>query len=191
MKKIILASTSERRKDLLESIGLKFTVVASPYEEDMTLYKDPEIMVREFSQGKARGLKEKYPNHIIIGADTIVYFDDIIFGKPRDKEDALQILSILQGKKHTVYTGYTILDSETEKEITEVVKTEVTFAPLTREEILSYYSKSSLLDKSGAYTIQNLGASFVESITGEYSNVVGIPLASIRKTLKEFGINIL
>lgn len=191
MKNIILASTSPRRKALLESAGLEFQVVHSPYEEDITLYSDPHTMVHEFSRAKARALREQYGNHLIIAADTIVYFEGVIFGKPKDKEEALSMLLKLQGKTHTVYTGFTILDTETGKEITDVVTTQITLAPLSQREILSYFEKTPLLDKAGAYAIQGYGASFTQKVEGEYSSVVGLPMARLREMLKEFEVFLL
>lgn len=191
MKKIILASSSPRRKELLESVGLVFDVVSSPYEEDLTLHAEPERMVTEFSKGKAYAIKEAYPEHIIIAADTIVFFQGSIYGKPKNKEDAVAMLTALQGEKHVVYTGYTIVDTKTENEVTEIVKTEIKLTPLTKDEILRYMEKVPLLDKAGAYAIQGYGATFTEYIVGEYSNVVGLPMASIRMSLKKFGIELL
>lgn len=190
-KQIILASTSARRQELLESVNLQFTVAASPYEEDLTLHEDPETMVREFSQGKARAIANDYPESIIIAADTIVYFENQIFGKPKGKEDALRMLSALQGKTHVVYTGYTIIDTSSKKEVTKVVKTEIKLAELSRKEIEHYFENTPLLDKAGAYAIQGFGATFTEKITGEYTNVVGLPMASLRESLKGFGIELL
>ena len=191
MKKIILASTSERRKELLQSTGLEFIVVASPYQEDMSRHDDPEVLVSDFSQGKARALVDTNPNAIIIGADTIVYLNGVIYGKPKDKNEALSMLASLQGKQHVVYTGYTVIDSETKKEVTKVETTEITLGPLSGSEIEAYFQKVPLLDKAGAYAIQGVGATFTESIKGEYSNVVGLPMASLRITLKEFGVELL
>ena len=191
MKRIILASTSPRRKELLESIGLNFEVVPAKYDEDMIGHVDPEKVVRTFSYEKAASLKSDFPDALIIGADTIVYIDGTVYGKPQTKEQAHEMLASLSGKIHTVYTGYTILDTASAKYVTEVVKTEIKLATLSDKEIETYYIKVPPLDKAGGYAIQGYGAIFTEWIKGEYSNVVGLPLCSFTSSLKEFGIELL
>ncbi len=191
MRNIVLASSSARRKSLLESVGLPFEAVNSPYEEDLSLFHDPSEMVTVFSREKARAVKNAYRDHVIISADTIVFFEGAIFGKPRNKEEALSMLRKLQGKKHSVYTGVTVLDSKTGKELTEVVTTGITLSRLTEREIQSYFEKTPLLDKAGGYAIQGYGATFTAQVEGEYSNVVGLPMAKLREMLKEFEIYIL
>lgn len=191
IRNIILASSSARRKSLLESVGLNFEAVNSPYEEDLTLFSDPFEMVTVFSREKARAIRGIYRDHIIIAADTIVFFEGVIFGKPKDKEEALSMLRRFQGKKHTVYTGVTVLDSKTGKEVTEVVTTDIMLSHLSEREIQSYFEKTPLLDKAGAYAIQGYGATFTARVEGEYSNVVGLPMAKLREMLKEFNIYLL
>ena len=151
MRNIILASSSPRRKALLESVGLEFETVSSPYREDLSLFTNPEEMVSRFSKEKARALREQFGDHLIIAADTIVYYENKIYGKPKDKEEALSILRLLQGKTHTVYTGFTILDTKTGKEVTEVVTTQITLAQLSEREIVNYFEKVPLLDKAYQY----------------------------------------
>lgn len=191
MRKIILASTSPRRKELLESVGLQFDVVHAKYEEDMSGHIDPEKVVRMFSYEKAASLTSDYPDALIIAADTIVHINDTVYGKPSSLEEAKTMLASLSGKIHTVYTGYTVLDTKTDIYKTEVSKTEIKLAELTSENIETYFKKVPPLDKAGAYAIQGLGSTFTEWIKGEYTNVVGLPLASLTKTLKEFGIDLL
>lgn len=191
MKRVILASTSPRRKELLESIGLVFEVVPAKYDEDMTGHIDPEKVVRTFSYEKAASLKADFPDALIIAADTVVYIDETVYGKPRDYEEAKQMLAHLAGTSHTVYTGFTILDSATNKAITQVEHTQITLTPLTDSQIEAYFKKVPPLDKAGAYAIQGMGATFTKEIVGEYSNVVGLPLCSVTAALREFGIELL
>lgn len=189
--RIVLASSSPRRKELLTGVGLDFIAVESPYEEDMTGHTDPEHVVRLFSTEKARALLSQYSDSLIIAADTVVSFQGKVFGKPKSYEDAITMLTQLQGNRHTVYTGVTVLHGPSEKVTTRVVSTEITLAPLSSEEIRRYFEKVQTLDKAGAYAIQGIGATFTQSITGEYSNVVGLPLCALREMLKEFGIDLL
>lgn len=191
MKNIILASTSPRRKDLMSYTGVPFTVVASPYEEDMSKHTDPHTLVMEFSQGKVHAVSQNYPNSIIIGADTVVAVDDKVFGKPKDKTEGIEMLTQLQGRSHFVYTGFTVLDTANGKEKTQVVESKLEFTPLTKQEIESYLSKVDFLDKAGSYAIMDLGNVFTKRIEGEYSAVVGLPMASLRLVLKEFGVELL
>jgi septum formation protein len=191
MRNIILASTSPRRKELLESIGVVFHVVPAKYDEDMTGHVDPEKVVRTFSYEKAASLQSDYPDALIIAADTIVYINETVYGKPSTLDEAKNMLVSLSGKIHTVYTGYTVLDTKTGVHKTEVSKTEIKLAELTSVNIEAYFAKVPPLDKAGAYAIQGLGGTFTEWIKGEYTNVVGLPLYSLTKTLQEFDIDLL
>lgn len=191
MKKIILASQSPRRKQLLEQIGLKFEIDPSNYEEDMTLKMEPNKLAEFLSLGKAKDVAQKHKDSIIISADTIVAIDGEVFGKPKTSERAKYMLQKFSGKAHSVITGFTIIDTEANKEITKSVETKVYFKNLSEKEIDAYIATGEPLDKGGGYAIQGLAALFVEKIEGDYFNIVGLPILSLTIELKDFGINIL
>jgi septum formation protein len=191
MKKIILASASPRRKEILRMTGLKFSVFASDYEEDLNLKLRPRALARFLSRKKAESVAHKYKNAIIITADTFIAFKNRILGKPRNAKEAGQMLRILSGKSHSVITGFTIMDTASGKILSRSVKTEVYFKKLGRQEINAYVKSGEPLDKAGAYAIQGLGAVFIEKIEGDFFNVVGLPLCALTASLKEFGVHVL
>lgn len=186
--KIILASASPRRKELLGQIGWEFTVQVSQVEEIITKTHPGEI-VEELSALKARAVFERTTGDVlVIGADTVVANKGEVLGKPADKEDAVKMLTALQGKTHEVYTGVTmcVRQGEEEREKTFYECTEVKFYPMSKEEIQWYVDTSEPMDKAGSYGIQGLGGRFVESIRGDYSNVVGLPVAKLYQQWKCF-----
>jgi septum formation protein len=191
MKKLILASASPRRKEILESVGLKFGICVSNYEEDLGMKKEPRTLARFLSRKKAEEVADKHKNAIIIAADTFIVFRDKLLGKPHTAKEAVRMLTMLNGKAHSVITGFTVLDTGTKKRVSKSVETKVYFRKLTQKEIKAYVNTKEPLDKAGAYAIQGLGALFVEKIEGDFLNVVGLPLAALSETLKGFGINIL
>jgi septum formation protein len=191
MKRIILASASPRRKELLEQIGLRFEVEPSDYEEDIVPGSEPHEMARKLSLGKARAAARKHRNAIIIAADTFVVFGDRILGKPRTDAEAREMLRALNGQAHSVITGFTILDTETGKVLSRSVETRVHMRKLTLKEIDSYVRTKEPLGKAGGYAIQGLGAVLIERIEGDYSNVVGLPLSALAESLREFGVHAL
>ena len=191
MKKIILASQSPRRKQLLEQIGLKFEIEPSNYEEDMTLEMTPEKLVEHLSLGKAKDVAGRHKDAIIISADTIVAMDGEVFGKPKTAERAKEMLEKFSGKAHTVLTGFTVIDGETGKQISKCVATKVYFKNLSEKEIDAYIATGEPLDKGGGYAIQGLAALFVEKIEGDYFNIVGLPILPLTEELKNFGVEVL
>jgi septum formation protein len=191
MRNIILASTSPRRKALLEQIGLKFTVDDRTHEDTGLVGLEPNELVKAISLKKAQSVVGYYPDAIIIAADTIGVVDRRIIGKPRSKQDARAMLALLSGRAHTVITGFTVLDTLTQKSISRSVQTSVYMKWMTATEIDAYLNTGEPLDKAGAYAIQGLGAVLVEKIEGDYFNVVGLPLCALTEVLKEFGINVL
>jgi septum formation protein len=191
MKRIILASASPRRKELLEKIGLKFEVEPSDYAEDMSSGLSPDELARAISLEKARVVASKHKNAIVIAADTFIVFRGKIMGKPGTEAEARKMLMILRGKSHSVITGFTILDTEENKVLTKSVETIIHIRNLTPEEIDAYVRSKEPLDKAGAYAIQGLGSVIVERIEGDYFNVMGLPLSALAESLKEFGIHIL
>jgi nucleoside triphosphate pyrophosphatase len=182
----VLASASERRKELLTRLCEEFRVIESFFPEEKVVFNgNLEEYVKELSLGKAKYVADNLDTeYIIIAADTIVAIGDLILGKPKDKDDAYTMLKSLSGKVHNVYTGVTVLDLRSKKIISEAVCTKVKFSHLSDEEILSYVDSGDPLDKAGAYGIQGRGGVFVERIEGCYYNVVGLPLNKLDKMLK-------
>jgi len=191
MKKIILASKSPRRKQLLKSIKLKFEVVVSDFNEDLIVEKNPKKLVEKISKQKAKTVAKKHKNAIIIAADTTVVLDGGIIGKPGSKKDAIEILKKLSNRSHEVITGFTVLDSKTKKIVTKSVVSKVYFKKLTEKEILAYIKTGEPMDKAGAYGVQDRAGAFIEKIEGDFFNVVGLPIFNVCKALLKFDINII
>lgn len=187
--KILLASTSPRRKELLEKTNLIFRIDGSNIDETST--GDAEQRVRELAQRKAQAVQGKYVDHVIIGADTLVEIEGQPLGKPETAENAITMLKMLSGKWHHVYTGICVLDGRTGKTHFGVEKTDVLFSVLDEQLIKAYVDTREPLDKAGGYGIQGLGEILVEEIRGSYSNVVGLPLSLLRKMLAVFQIQML
>lgn len=188
MRKIILASASIGRKKLLEEAGLVFEVFPSNYEEDMTLQLIPSELAKFLSKGKAEDVAKNFSDAIIISADTFVSFENKIIGKPNTEEDARKILKMLSNKQHSVFTGFTILDTKNNKMITKVVETKVFFKELSDEVINNYIKDEQVLKYAGAYTCRDVIVSnkFIEKIEYDPSNVEGLPVSEVIETLKEF-----
>jgi septum formation protein len=191
MKIIILASASPRRKELLEKIGLKFEVDASGCDEEINAGLDPQEIVRQLSIKKAKSVAARHKNAIVIAADTIGVMGDKILGKPHTENEACKMLQVISGKSHLVITGFSILDTATNKIVTGIANTRVYIKKLTGQEIDAYVKTGEPLDKAGAYAIQGMGAVIVEKIEGDYYNVMGLPLHALTEALKEFGIKII
>ncbi len=200
MRRIILASASPRRKELLTQIHLTFEVEPSKYAENVKTKLAPEALVRFLSREKAKAIAPKYPDSLIIAADTIGVIHGQVIGKPETPEAARRMLCLLSGKTHVVITGFTILDTGSGRMLTRTVKTEVTFRKLTLSEIDAYISsgepfrenlQGEPLDKAGAYAIQGRGAVLVKELKGDYYNVMGLPLCALTVALKKFGVNVL
>ncbi len=187
-KTIVLASASPRRRQLLEQLGLKFVVDPSEYCEVMDDQKEPRELARYLSLEKARAVASRYKDALIIAADTFGVFDGRVIGKPCDSAEAYTILTALNGRRHSVITGFCVLDSLTGKHVSEVVETRVFLRKLTPPEIIAYVKTGEPLDKAGAYAIQGLGASIVERIEGDFFNVVGLPLQALCCVLEQFDI---
>ena len=190
MRKIILASASPRRRELLEQIGVSFEVCPSK-EDELITGNDPGATVEELSRRKCRevfsGIGEDV---IVIGADTVVALDGKILGKPKSQADAAHMLSLLRGRTHQVFTGVTVMSRENGRteSVTFHETTQVSFYPMSDREIESYVAGGEPMDKAGAYGIQGEGAVFVREIQGDYSNVVGLPLARLYQEMKNMGI---
>lgn len=192
MSKIILASASPRRKELLRQVGIRYKVMPSNIEEKITKTK-PEEVVQELSYQKAVDVCGRLEtlgedDFTVIGADTVVSFMNHIMGKPKDAEDACRMLESLQGNVHQVYTGVTICFKQ--KGLPSMFhtfyeKTDVSMYPMTQEEIETYAATGESMDKAGAYAIQGKCASYIESICGDYNNVVGLPVGRLYQELKK------
>ncbi len=180
---LILASGSPRRIELLKQIGLKFSVVVPEVDENINTEKTPEETVMEIAHRKAEKVFKDNEDSIVISADTIVYFEDKILGKPKDKADAKNTLRNLSGNWHRVYTGVCIFSKNSKIEFVEV--TDVKFRVLTDWEIDYYVNSGKPLDKAGSYGIQEFGAVFVERIEGDYFNVMGLPVSSLWSNLSK------
>jgi septum formation protein len=191
MKKIILASASPRRKELLEKIGLKFEVEPSNHEEAIPSGVEPHEFAQKISLKKAKVIASKHENAIVIAADTFIVFGNQIMGKPHTETEARKMLEAINGQSHYVITGFSILDAGRNKTLSRSVETKVSLKTLTPAEIDAYVKSKEPLDKAGAYAIQGLGAVIVERIEGDYYNVMGLPLNALTEALKEFGIMIL
>lgn len=195
---IILASASPRRKELLKQIGLDFIVFPAQGDEvsDKTIPRD---IVVELAQKKAGEIYEKAiaagvgkQDSIVIGADTIVVYEDRVLGKPKNEKDAVEMLTMLSGKTHEVYTGVSLWMRENGKKVqySFYEKTEVTMYPIRQGEIEAYVKSGEPMDKAGSYGIQGSGARFIQKINGDYNNVVGLPVARIYQELAQLGIAI-
>ncbi len=189
MQKIILASGSPRRRELLATAGIPFAVRTSEVDETTSL-KDPEEVVKELSCRKCMDvLEQEPPGTIVLGADTIVAMDGVILGKPENEADAKRMLQELQGRTHDVYTGVTIAERRAQfvaQKECFAVRTEVKIGPLSDEEIESYIATGEPMDKAGAYGIQGVFSRHVEQITGDYFNVVGLPVHMVYEVLKKW-----
>jgi len=186
MERIILASASPRRRELLAQIGLKFEVITSDTDESFENSMPVEDIVKKLAFEKAHAVAKQVSddNSIIIGADTVVYYDGIILGKPQDEAHARDMLTMLSGNTHQVLTGFAVIRLCDNKVVAHYEKTNVTFRLLSENEIDNYIKTKEPFDKAGGYGIQGLGATFVSGINGDYNNVVGLPLCSLSQCLK-------
>jgi septum formation protein len=184
--RIILASRSPRRKELLKELNIKFECFYPEIDESTLPNEAPEGHALRLARTKAHKVAEVLGEGLFIGADTVVALDGAIFGKPKDIADAEDILSCLSGNTHSVITAYCVLDKPSGKEVLKAVETLVTIKELTDIEIREYVATSEPMDKAGAYAIQGIGAFMVEKIIGSYSNVVGLPTQELKETLSAF-----
>ena len=191
MRKIILASASPRRKEILKITGLDFSVSAGNYEEDLNLPLKPRELARFLSRKKAEAVTHRHRDALIIAADTFIVFQGRLLGKPRSSREAKKMLQMLNGKVHSVITGFTIMDSLSRKTLSSSVETKVYFKKLTDKEITEYVRSGEPIDKAGAYAVQGLGAVFIRKIDGDFFNVMGLPLCALAESLKKFGVHVL
>lgn len=185
MQNLILASSSPRRKLLLENLHLTFQVTSSDVDESFDPMLVPAEIVMELANRKAKAVFEGSPSSFVIGADTIVVADGVVLGKPKGKQEAFEMLKKLSGKQHDVFTGVSILSPQSSSSFYE--KTEVMFWELTDAEIEAYVQTGEPLDKAGAYGIQEFGSMLVKEIKGDYFAVVGLPVSRTIRELKKAG----
>lgn len=179
---LILASGSPRRKEILDTMGLEFSVDVSDADESFA--GTPEEMVLELSRRKALAVTSRHSGAMILAADTLVFGDEVL-GKPHSAEEAKRMLAGLSGRWHSVYTGVTMIDTRSGKTLSRADVTRVHFVALTAQDIDAYVATGEPLDKAGAYGIQGRGGMFIDRIEGSYSNVVGLPMALVRSMLLE------
>ncbi len=188
MVPVILASGSPRRRELLQQMGLQFTVITSDTDETCPPMA-PEALVQTLSRRKAATVAAAHPDALVIAADTVVCRDGLILGKPADKAAAVHMLQLLSGRAHQVYTGFTVRQGQ--RVHSAVEGTTVHVRQLSVEEITHYVATGEPLDKAGAYGIQGLGGLFVTGIEGDYYNVMGLPICHLGRVLQTFGIQVL
>ena len=189
MARIVLASGSPRRQDLLGRMGIRDFVVSVPQVEEVCPGGlTPEETVCHISRQKSAAVQAE-ADDIVITADTMVFLDGIRLGKPRDEADALRMLSALQGRHHTVCTGVTVRQGD--KVLTRAQSTQVWFREATTEELKHYIRSGEPMDKAGAYGVQGLGALLVERIDGDFFNVMGLPVLLLSRMLAQFGVTLL
>jgi len=187
VRKYVLASASPRRKELLGFLIPEYEIKISEIEENLNI-ADPPHLVMRLSFDKANDIAGGLSGgEVVIGADTIVVIENEILGKPAGRDEAAEMLRALSGKTHLVYTGVTVIDTQSGKTLTEYEKTAVTFDSLSDEEIADYVRTEEPLDKAGAYGIQGYGARFIKKIDGCYFNVVGLPLNRLYTMLRAMG----
>lgn len=190
MPKLILASKSPRRRELLDRMGLAHTVISVDTDEHFPDGLSPEDVVTYISKGKALAAAAQVtPEDLVITADTMVFLDDKKLGKPKNEDDAFSMLSALSGRAHTVCTGVTVMQGS--RLLTEAEATHVYFAPLSEDTIRAYIRTGEPMDKAGSYGIQGMGALLVEKIDGDFFNVMGLPVRRLSTMLKQFGVDVL
>jgi septum formation protein len=182
----ILASESPRRREILQSVGLKFKTIPAHVNENYLAGEGPQEHVKRLSRDKAMVIAQKYPNAWVLGADTIVVIDGIILGKPKNKTQAKKMLKRLSGCEHKVFTGFSIVHIASKINQTKVIQSAVRFKTISSEELDWYLACDEPYDKAGGYAIQGKGAYFIQSIRGSYTNVIGLPLCEVLETLKKF-----
>ncbi len=193
MKEIVLASKSPRRIELLKELGLEFTSYSPDFYEkaESLAGETPEEIVAYNAVGKAHEASRRFKDAIIIGVDTIGVSHGHILGKPTDREDAKRLIRLISGTEHSVISGICVMNSSSGKTITKTVETKVEMEKINEDEIDKYVNSGEGDDKAAAYAIQGKGALFIKGITGDYFNVVGLPIYTLKKLLKEFQIEIL
>lgn len=190
---LVLASASERRKDLLKRLTNNFKIEVSNFDENTVSFNSsPEQYVMSIAEGKALSIGACIKKDaVVIGCDTAVFMDGKVLGKPLNKANAFEMLRYLSGHTHQVYSGIVLYNTFSKEMMRDFVKTDVTFSEIDDDLIVKYIETGEPLDKAGAYGIQGLGGIFVEKINGCYYNVVGLPLNKLNNMLRRMGVNLL
>lgn len=191
MEKLILASASPRREEILKRLNLQFTVVPSKVDERVYEHLNPDKMVQELSILKAKEVSKLVEDTLIIAADTIIVNDEKVLGKPQSKDGAVDMLKKLRGNNHTVMTGLAVYSTIEGKEITDIDRTKVFMSYMSDNEIEKYVSTGEPMGKSGSYAVQGLGSVFIERIEGSYFTVMGLPVHKLARILNDFSIEII
>lgn len=178
-RKIILASKSPRRRELLVQAGLSFEIIPSTFDEDSVIIKEPAGYAMYLAENKAQDIARQYPQCVVVGADTIVIIDDKVLNKPKDTAHAREMLSKLAGKTHQVITGFSIVCEAERLKYTSFCQTDVVFKALSQAEMEWYIHTDEPYDKAGGYAIQGLGSFMIEKVGGSYTNVVGLPVCEV------------
>lgn len=189
MKELVLASKSPRRKELMDTFGHPFTICPAEEEEIIDQSLAPSELVMALAKQKAEEVIQKHPHAVVVGADTVVVLQGVIFGKPKTEEQAFSMLEALQGNWHTVYTGLCIME-EGQESHHSFCATKVEMMPLSDRDIKAYIAQGESMDKAGAYGIQGYGALLVAGIDGDYYTVMGLPVAPLGRVLEELGVSL-
>ena len=188
MRKVVLASASRWREELLKKAGFRFTIDVSGHKENIRQKLSPEALVKRLALEKAFAVAARYPDAIVIGADTVAVFRGRVIGKPKNAKEARNILKRLSGKRHVLVTGFVIMDTKTGRITAKAVNTGVEFRTLSDEEIRRYVQTGEPMTVAGGYAIQGGGASFASRIEGDFYNIVGLPLAAVIEELRKFAV---
>ncbi len=188
MEKLVLASSSISRRDILSEAGYKFIIDPSNYEENMSLDMSPTELALHLSKGKADDVATRHKNSVILGVDSFAVFGNELLGKPHTNKKAKQMLTMLSGNRHSFISGFTLIDTTDNKSYSGVVESLVYFKELSAKEINQYVETENVLEVAGAYKIQGLGQNLISKIVGEANNVRGLPIKEIAKYLKLIGI---
>jgi septum formation protein len=183
VQSLVLASQSPRRKELLEILGVPFSIVAPKTDEAPHAGEEPRHYVVRVARDKAMEVASRLTQSVILSADTVVTIDGEILGKPFDRADAIRMLLLLSGREHQVFTAVCVVDQNTGSTREGIAETAVWFNPITRAEIEAYVDRENVMDKAGAYAIQGFASVFIPRIAGSYSNVMGLPLALVYELL--------
>ncbi|MDQ5987712.1 MAG: dTTP/UTP pyrophosphatase [Syntrophus sp. SKADARSKE-3] len=187
-RRLILASASPRRAELLKYAGLEFDIIPGHIDETLDPQESPEEHVWRLSREKADVVGISHPEAWVLGADTIVVIDGDILGKPTDQPEAKRMLNRLSGRVHEVYTGFSLMNSETATLISKTVRSLVSFCPIAADEMAWYTGTPEPYDKAGGYAVQGMGAFFIKEINGSYTNVMGLPLCEVVDTMRQLNI---
>ena len=190
MRRIILASKSKARKQILKQIGIKFKTSRSRVKEVCSFKNSCQDLVVTNALIKARDVAQRVSAGVVIAADTVILTGKAVVGKPKNTNDAVRILRLLSRKPHWVYTGIAVIDVNKNKVLTDYEKTKVYMCPLTDRQIRNYLKRSSPFDKAGSFDIQGMGGLFIDKIEGCYYNVVGLPLAKLVKLLQKLKVDV-